>query len=119
MPDPIRSGGNAGPVWSYPSGAGSPATTATSAGEGNSAPLTDLNPPAPGPFGMAASDVALVTRYSVRLNAVESLKDQAKAAGLQPDEVKALGDYMFSLPRKDFARESSLVQAALKSDNPT
>jgi hypothetical protein len=117
MSNPIGSGGNAGPVWSYPPNISSPATPATSGRNQQSVPLTDLDPPKAGPFGLAPSDVAVMSQYSVRLNAVDSLKNQAKAAGLKPDEVKALGDYLFSLSKTDFGRESSLVRDALKSDN--
>ena len=117
MPDPIRSTGT-GPAWYYSPDNSCPVSPATVPANGNSAPLTDLDGPRPGPFGLTESEAALVNRYAVRLNAVNGLEDQAKAAGLKPDEVKALGDYLFSLPQSDFARESSLVRDALKSDNP-
>jgi hypothetical protein len=67
---------------------------------------------------MSASDAAVMNQYGVRLNAIDGLKNQAQAAGLKPDEAKALGDYLFTLPKADFAREWSMVWDALKSDNP-
>src|SRR5262245_46437562 len=117
MPDPIRSTGT-GPARYYSPDNSCPISPATNLANGNSTPLTDLDGPKQGPFGLTESEAAVVTRYAVRLNAVNGLEDQAKAAGLKPDEVKALGDYLFSLPQADFARESSLVRDALKSDNP-
>src|SRR5262245_18648286 len=117
MSNPVGSGGNTGPVWSTPPNISSPIAPEPS-GDGQSVPLTELDGPKVGPLGLSPSDVAVVNQYSVRLTTVENLKDQAKAAGLKPDEVKAVGDYLFALPKADFARESALVRDALKSDNP-
>jgi hypothetical protein len=80
--------------------------------------MTPIDQPQARPFGMSATDVEAVTRYGVRLNAVDDLKAQAQAAGVTPDDAQALSNYLFSLSDKDFARESSIVRDALTSDNP-
>lgn len=99
VPDPRTGGLQPEPV---PNGINSCPSPAVN-GEGKEAPLTDLDAPKSGPFGLSPSDEAALTRYGVRLNAVDGLNDQAKAAGLTPDEVKALGNYLFDFGAKQSA----------------
>jgi hypothetical protein len=106
-------------VWFYsPGDISSPVTSAKGGCDEKNVLVADKDASAPGPFGLTHCEAAAMADYGRRVNTVDSLTDKAKAAGLSQDEANALGNYLFSLPKADFARETALVREALNSDNP-
>jgi hypothetical protein len=61
---------------------------------------------------------SLMGQVQVRMNAVDRLKSQAKAAGLTQAEADALGDSLSKFQGQDFNRETNLLRNALNSGNP-
>src|SRR5215472_14032197 len=82
----------------------------------SAAPVCTADPPAAA--DPAAGLNAAIGQAQLRTNTIDSLKSQAKTAGLTKAEADALGEALNKYYGPDFNREADLVRSALTSDNP-